>query len=289
VLGIGILLTTATPARRDLIASHGFYYLRLVMDFLVQILWPELLNVFDRAALDKQVLEGHLCDYVEKMRGGRTVVPQKLESFYARNRGQGHSPRSEFSIPAKGSTELRKLLYDAGRHFGYLDVLLGPGSASSSPDSLTEVLPTFQGQVQLLRYALEPLGIEDSLEWLELSVDDFLLRSETLSRLQELIDSLWSRFHGDHLFFVLSVHARHYLSSHLLSPGHPEWAKQKDIELQQMLEFATILHIRDHVVSDFVSSVHNLGWSNAEHALTMLKEAVFESNAFELESSELEI
>jgi hypothetical protein len=190
---------------------------------------------------------------------------------------------------AKGNTEMRTLLYDAGRHFGYLVMLLGPGSASSSPDSLTEVLPTFQGQVQLLRYALEPLGIEDSLEWLELSVDDFLFRSETLSRLQELIDSLWSRFHGDHLFFVLSVHARHYLSTHLLSPGHPEWAKQRDIELQQILEFATILHIRDHVVSDFVSSVHNLGWSNAEHALTMLKEAVFESNAFELESSELEI
>jgi hypothetical protein len=32
-----------------------------IVDFLVQFLWPELLNVFDRAALDKQVLEGHLC------------------------------------------------------------------------------------------------------------------------------------------------------------------------------------------------------------------------------------
>jgi WD40 repeat protein len=61
-----------------------------IVDFLVKTLWPILLKVFGRAALNERALEGRLCDYVEQMRGV-TVVPQELESFYARNRGQRHS------------------------------------------------------------------------------------------------------------------------------------------------------------------------------------------------------
>jgi hypothetical protein len=104
-----------------------------IVDFLVQTLWPELLNVFDRAALDKQVLEDHLCDYVEQMRGGRSVVPQELESFYARHRGQRHSRGGVFSIPDQSSSTLRKLLHDADNHY----------------EATTGIVPNFQEQVQL--------------------------------------------------------------------------------------------------------------------------------------------
>jgi hypothetical protein len=104
-----------------------------IVDFLVQTLWPELLNVFDRAALDKQVLEDHLCDYVEQMRGGRSVVPQELESFYARHRGQRHSRGGVFSIPDQSSSTLRKLLHDADNHY----------------ETTTGIVPNFQEQVQL--------------------------------------------------------------------------------------------------------------------------------------------
>jgi hypothetical protein len=104
-----------------------------------------------------------------------------------------------YSIPANGSSMLRKLLYDAGTHFAVLEVIF---AASLSPQGMTDVLPKFQNQVQLLRIALEPHGIEDSLEWFELSVDDPLLRCETLSCLRALSESLCIRFHGDHLFFA---------------------------------------------------------------------------------------
>jgi hypothetical protein len=267
-----------------------------IVDFLVQFLWPELLNVFDRAALDKQVLEGHLCDYVETIRGGKTVVPQELESFYAQNRRQGQSLKVVFPIPAKGSSELRKLLYDAGNHYAYLEFILSasitpqPKTGALSlltPDAMTAALPLFQEHVLQLCFALEPLHIEDSLEWLELSVDDRLLRSGTLTRLHKLRQFLELRFYGDHLFFDLAVHARHYVSSQGIFKGQGGdcWAVQRDKQLQTVLRVTAILRIRDRdqsrVVSDFVSTVDNLGM-DAEYALTTLKEAIFESSEFEI-------
>jgi hypothetical protein len=189
-------------------------------------------------------------------------------------------------------------LYDAGNHYAFLEFILSasltpaamtgvfplaPGYGLLTPEMMTRFAPSFQEHVQQFGSALEPLGIEDSLEWLELSADDPVLRSGSLSRFYQLYESLVLRFNGDHIFFAVAMHARHYLSSRGLFIGERQdcWAVQMDTQLQHLLEFTTILRIRhqdqERIVRNFVTQVDNLG-SNAEYALTTLMEAILESS-----------